>query len=139
MTAAAGRTSDLSWIDLIAGKQSGDPQQFGDIVLWRKDAPASYHLASVLDDAMDGISHIVRGKDLFAYTAVHRVLQKLLNLPEPVYWHHPLLLDPQGDKLAKSRLSEPLSVLRDNGVEGPELVEQLRQGLLPLGISSGTA
>ncbi|MEQ1551607.1 glutamate--tRNA ligase family protein, partial [Sphingorhabdus sp.] len=106
--------------------------------LWRKDVPASYHLAATLDDAADGISHVVRGMDLFVYTAVHRLLQVLLGLPEPVYWHHPLLLDEKGDKLAKSRLSKPLAELRAEGIPGIALVDQLRQGKLPLGISVTT-
>ncbi len=129
----------LQWTDLAADRQTANPALFGDIVLWRKDAPASYHLAATLDDAADGISHVVRGMDLFAYTAIHRLLQKLLGLPEPIYWHHPLLLDEKGDKLAKSRLSEPLSQLRASGLSGIELVEQLRQGQLPLGIGVSTA
>ncbi len=127
--------SELYWTDLIAGPQIADPLLFGDVILWRKDAPASYHLAATLDDAADGISHVVRGMDLFAYTAIHRLLQVLLGLPEPVYWHHPLLLDEKGDKLAKSRLSQPLSELRAEGISGIALVDQLRQGKLPLGIS----
>lgn len=135
VTAAMARGGDFGWIDLAAGRQYADPMQFGDVVLWRKDAPASYHLASVLDDAADGISHVVRGQDLFAYTAIHRLLQRLLDLPEPVYWHHPLLLDEKGDKLAKSRLSQPLSVLREQGVDGAALLASLRRGQLPLGIS----
>ena len=109
--------------------------QFGDVILWRKDAPASYHLAATLDDAADAISHVVRGMDLFAYTAIHRLLQKLLGLPEPLYWHHPLLLDEKGEKLAKSRLSQPLSELRSKGISGIESIGQLRQGKLPLGIT----
>lgn len=125
---------DLSWTDLAAGPQIADPMAFGDVVLWRKDAPASYHLAATIDDAADGISHVVRGQDLFAYSAVHRLLQALLGLPEPLYWHHPLLLDAKGDKLAKSRLSQPLADLRAQGLSGRKLIEQLRQGKLPLGI-----
>jgi glutamyl-Q tRNA(Asp) synthetase len=139
MTAAMERVGPLTWGDLQAGPQIVDPMQFGDVVLWRKDAPASYHLAATLDDATDGISHVVRGKDLFAYTAIHRVLQSLLDLPEPVYWHHGLLLDTQGEKLAKSRLSQPLADYRAQGIDGPELVAQLRRGKLPLGISTGPA
>jgi glutamyl-Q tRNA(Asp) synthetase len=135
MTAAMERTGPVTWKDLVAGQQSGDPQLFGDVVLWRKDAPASYHLAATLDDAADGISHVVRGKDLFAYTIIHRVLQELLDLSQPIYWHHGLLLDAKGDKLAKSRLSQPLAEYRAKGIGGAELVEQLRKGKLPLGIS----
>ena len=133
--AAVLRVGEHDWTDLLQGRQLGNAAQFGDVVLWRKDAPASYHMASVVDDAAGGISHIVRGMDLFAYTAIHRLLQKLLNLPQPAYWHHPLLLDEHGDKLAKSRLSEPLSALRDRGILGAILVKQLRGGELPLGIS----
>jgi glutamyl-Q tRNA(Asp) synthetase len=139
MTAAMAQVGPLTWSDLQAGPQSADPLQFGDVVLWRKDAPASYHLAATLDDAADGISHVVRGKDLFAYTAIHRVLQELLDLPETVYWHHGLLLDAKGDKLAKSRLSQPLADYRAQGIDGALLVEQLRTGELPLGISASEA
>ncbi len=139
MAKAVERVGLLRWDDLAAGPQQADAMQFGDVILWRKDAPASYHLAATLDDAADGISHVVRGQDLFAYTAIHRVLQALLDLPVPLYWHHPLLLDEKGEKLAKSRLSEPLSRLRVAGADGPALVEALRQGKPPLGISLSAA
>ncbi len=134
MAAAVARARELRWTDLVAGRQYADPMLFGDVVLWRKDTPASYHLAATMDDAADGISHIVRGQDLFAYTSVHRLLQVLLDLPEPLYWHHPLLLDDGGEKLAKSRSSEPLSALRDAGMAGQDLLAALRAGKLPIGI-----
>jgi glutamyl-Q tRNA(Asp) synthetase len=139
MEKALDLSGPLGWTDLAAGPQQADPMLFGDVVLWRKDSPASYHLAATIDDAADGISHVVRGMDLFAYTAIHRLLQELLGLPRPTYWHHPLLLDEDGNKLAKSRLSQPLSELRAKGISGIELVEQLRQGKLPLGIGVSTA
>jgi len=126
MAAAAEQTGPLRWTDLAAGVQHADPMQFGGVILWRKDAPASYHLAATLDDAADAISHVVRGMDLFAYTAIHRLLQNLLGLPEPLYWHHPLLLDEKGEELAESRLSQPLSELRSKGISGIETVGQLR-------------
>lgn len=129
----------LSWTDLEAGEQYADPMLFGDVVLWRKDTPASYHLAATVDDAADGISHVVRGKDLFAYTAIHRLLQQLLGLPEPVYWHHPLLLDESGEKLAKSKSSPALAVLRAAGEDGRALIDNLRHSVLPLGISRSDA
>ena len=129
----------LLWMDLAAGQQFADPMAFGDVVLWRKDAPASYHLAATVDDAADGITYVVRGKDLFAYTAIHRLLQNLLDLPEPVYWHHPLLLDNAGEKLAKSKSSPALSARRLAGESGTELMDNLRHRTLPLGISLSDA
>jgi len=139
MAKAAQMTGPLSWTDLVAGQQFADPLAFGDIVLWRKDTPASYHLAATVDDAADGISHVVRGKDLFAYTGIHRLLQQLLGLPTPLYWHHPLLLDSSGEKLAKSRSSPALCVRRAAGESGTALIDNLRQGTLPLGISLSNA
>lgn len=139
MANAAALVGPLNWADLAAGGQVADPMLFGDVVLWRKDAPASYHLAATVDDAADGISHVVRGKDLFAYTAIHRLLQALLDLPEPVYWHHPLLLDDSGEKLAKSKSSPALSARRLAGEDGKALIFNLRQGVLPLGISLSAA
>jgi glutamyl-Q tRNA(Asp) synthetase len=129
----------LMWMDLAAGQQFADPMAFGDVVLWRKDAPASYHLAATVDDAADGITYVVRGKDLFAYTAMHRLLQTLLDLPEPVYWHHPLLLDSAGEKLAKSKSSPALSARRLAGESGTKLMDNLRDRTLPLGISLSDA
>lgn len=139
MAKAMAIAGPLTWTDLAAGQQYADPMAFGDVVLWRKDAPASYHLAATCDDAADGITYIVRGKDLFAYTAIHRLLQHLLNLPEPIYWHHPLLLDANGEKLAKSKSSPALSVRRLAGESGHGLIDNLRQGTLTLGISLSDA
>ena len=78
------------------------PEQWGDAVILRKDVPASYHLAVVVDDARQGITHVTRGRDLFQATGLHRLLQVLLGLPEPLYQHHRLLVDADGRKLAKS-------------------------------------
>lgn len=136
---AVNLSGPLIWTDLAAGQQFADPMAFGDVVLWRKDAPASYHLAATVDDAADGITHVVRGKDLFAYTAIHRLLQALLDLPEPVYWHHPLLLDSTDEKLAKSKSSPALSAHRLAGASGTELIDNLRHATLPLGISLSDA
>lgn len=127
--------TQLQWYDIAAGQQDADPALFGDVVLWRKDAVASYHLAAVVDDAADGITHVVRGADLFAYTAVHAVLQKLLGLLQPVYWHHALLTSNGTDKLAKSRHSDALAALRERGDNGAQLAHDIRRGKLPLGIS----
>jgi glutamyl-Q tRNA(Asp) synthetase len=139
MEKAASITGALTWTEIDNGTPWADFAQFGDVVLWRKDAPASYHLAATVDDAADGISHVVRGKDLFAYTAIHRLLQELLGLPEPVYWHHPLLLNGSGEKLAKSKSSPALSARRLAGESGPALIDNLRQAVLPLGISLSNA
>jgi glutamyl-Q tRNA(Asp) synthetase len=91
------------------------PEQWGDVILGRKETPASYHLAVVLDDALQGVTHVVRGMDLFESTAIHRLLQELLGLPAPVYRHHRLLLDRDGRKLAKRTKSTTLRDLRASG------------------------
>lgn len=135
MAKALAEVGPLTWTDLAHGQQYADPGTFGDVVIWRKDAPASYHLAATVDDAADGITHVVRGKDLFAYTAIHRLLQQLLGLREAIYWHHPLVLDAQGEKLAKSKSAPALAVRRLSGVSGSELIDNLREGTLTLGIS----
>jgi len=139
MDAALERLGYLGWVDLAAGKQKADPAQFGDIAVWRKDAPASYHLAATLDDAASGISHVVRGMDLFAYSSLHVLLQKLLGQVQPVYWHHALILDENGEKLAKSRKSASLGALRESGIDGANLTAAIRKGELPLGMTLSDA
>jgi glutamyl-Q tRNA(Asp) synthetase len=94
---------------------AAEPALWGDTVIVRKDTPASYHLAVVLDDAMQGITHVVRGRDLYAATSLHRLLQVLLGLPEPVYHHHRLLLDTDGRKLSKSLRHTSLRTMRASG------------------------
>jgi glutamyl-Q tRNA(Asp) synthetase len=109
----------LSWQetgDGQAGLVDADPALWGDVVLSRSDAPSSYHLSVVMDDALQGVTHVVRGQDLFAATAVHRLLQVLLGLPQPVYHHHRLILDGDGRKLSKSEGSTGLAALRDEGL-----------------------
>jgi glutamyl-Q tRNA(Asp) synthetase len=92
------------------------PQAWGDVVLARKETPSSYHLSVVVDDAVQGVTHVVRGEDLFAATSVHCLLQHLLGLPTPVYHHHRLILDAEGRKLAKSTGSTALRELRGRGM-----------------------
>jgi glutamyl-Q tRNA(Asp) synthetase len=92
------------------------PEAWGDVVLARKETPTSYHLSVVVDDALQGVTHVVRGEDLFAATSVHRLLQELLDLPVPVYHHHRLILDGEGRKLAKSTGSTGLRELRGRGL-----------------------
>ncbi|MBL0967327.1 tRNA glutamyl-Q(34) synthetase GluQRS [Blastomonas sp. UPD001] len=132
---ALAQTGALVWHDMGAGEQAARPALFGDVVLARKDAPASYHLAVTLDDAHQQVSHVVRGRDLFLATHVHRLLQALLGLPVPLYRHHRLLAGSDGRKLAKSEGAAALALLREQGVDGPSLLENLRKGLLPSGIS----
>lgn len=128
-------TGSLQWLDEQHGKQTSHPERLGDVILVPKETPVAYHLAVTLDDGRDGITHVVRGDDLFASTGIHRLLQALLDLPTPVYFHHPLLLDEKGEKLAKSRGSASLSVLRLAGYSGHGLLQDLRQGIFPVGIS----
>jgi glutamyl-Q tRNA(Asp) synthetase len=99
---ASGRP--FAWrLDMATAADPDDPaQDWGDVVLGRKDVPASYHLAVVLDDAAQGVTHVVRGRDLERATEVHRVLQRLFGLPTPHYLHHRLILGPDGRKLSKS-------------------------------------
>jgi len=95
---------------------TGDAAQWGDVILARRDTPASYHLAVVVDDAAQAISHVIRGADLKAATAVHVLLQRLLGLPTPVYHHHRLILDGDGLKLSKSNAATSLAALRAAGL-----------------------
>jgi len=94
---------------------AADPWRWGDAVVVRKDTPTSYHLSVVVDDALQGVTHVVRGQDLETATDLHVLLQALLGLPTPLYHHHGLVLDPEGDKLAKSRQSQSLAELRAAG------------------------
>jgi glutamyl-Q tRNA(Asp) synthetase len=137
MARAAELAGPLEWTDALAGPQRAAPLAFGDVVLLRKEAPASYHLAATLDDAHQAISLVVRGQDLFQSTHVHRLLQALLGLPVPVWHHHPLLVEPDGRKLAKRRGSPALRDLRIAGEDGRALADRLRTGRFPAGLSLG--
>lgn len=116
----------LHWNDTLAGDVIADPRKFGDVVLVRKDLPASYHLAATLDDASDRVTLVTRGMDLFEASHIHRVLQALLGLPVPRWHHHTLVLDEDGQKLAKRRGSASLADRRKSGEDGLMLAEQLR-------------
>ncbi|UYH54390.1 tRNA glutamyl-Q(34) synthetase GluQRS [Qipengyuania sp. SS22] len=129
----------LTWEDALAGPQTADPREAGDVVIVRKDAPASYHLAATLDDAADGVTLVARGMDLFAATPIHRLLQALLGLPVPRWHHHGLLVDDSGQKLAKRRGSPSLADRREAGEDGLLLAEQLRLHSFPAGISLASA
>jgi glutamyl-Q tRNA(Asp) synthetase len=131
MAAAVARTGPLDWNDERAGRVVAQPQAHGDVVLARKDAPASYHLAVTVDDAAQGVTHVVRGLDLFGATDVHRLLQALLDLPTPVYHHHALLNDADGVRLAKRTHAPTLERLRLAGEDGIALARMLRAGRVP--------
>jgi glutamyl-Q tRNA(Asp) synthetase len=104
---------------------AANPWRWGDAVIVRKDTPTSYHLSVVVDDALQGVTHVVRGQDLEAATDLHVLLQALLGLPTPLYHHHGLVLDPEGDKLAKSRQSQSLAELRAAGVTPQDIRQRL--------------
>ncbi|WFU24096.1 tRNA glutamyl-Q(34) synthetase GluQRS [Bradyrhizobium sp. CB1717] len=121
MAAACRRVDGLSWNELGEGPDGENgtvparPEAWGDVILARKETPTSYHLSVVVDDALQGVSEIVRGQDLFHATAVHRLLQVLLVLPEPAYRHHALIRDEEGRKLSKSSRATGLRELRAAG------------------------
>ncbi|HEU5017012.1 MAG TPA: tRNA glutamyl-Q(34) synthetase GluQRS [Pseudolabrys sp.] len=122
MRAALARAPSLTWTEAGCGPAGetgavpADPAAWGDVIIARKDSPASYHLAVVIDDAAQAVSDVVRGRDLFYATGVHRLLQALLGLPAPRYHHHRLLLDAEGRKLSKSTAATGLRELRASGV-----------------------
>jgi glutamyl-Q tRNA(Asp) synthetase len=125
MAAAIARTGALSWGETGAESEAGSvaaaPQMWGDVVLARKETPTSYHLAVVVDDARQRVTHVVRGQDLFWSTSVHRVLQALLDLPAPSYHHHRLILDAEGKKLSKSTRATALRALRESGATAADI------------------
>jgi glutamyl-Q tRNA(Asp) synthetase len=121
MAAAVARVGDLGWNERgegSAGEQgavTAHPEAWGDVILARKEIPTSYHLSVVIDDALQGVTEVVRGQDLFWSTSVHRLLQALLDLPQPAYRHHRLVLDASGQKLSKSSGATGLRELRAGG------------------------
>jgi glutamyl-Q tRNA(Asp) synthetase len=127
MAAAMARAGSLTFTETGAGPQAQTgtvaalPQSWGDVVLARKEMPTSYHLSVVIDDAQQGVTHIVRGQDLFWATSVHRLLQALLGFPSPVYHHHRLVLDDAGRKLSKSTRSTSLRALRAAGATAADI------------------
>ena len=131
---ASEQAGPLAWHDHDV-KVTAAPGRFGDVVLARKDAPASYHLAVTVDDAALGVTDVVRGRDLFDSTHVHRLLQALLGLPTPHYRHHPLLTDGRGERLAKRHQAPTLGDLRASGADAAELAAMLRRGQMPAGYS----
>jgi glutamyl-Q tRNA(Asp) synthetase len=139
MMKAVRATGDLHWTDAAAGEVLAEPDRFGDVVLARKDAPTSYHLAVTVDDAAQGVTDVVRGRDLFAATDVHRLLQALLELPVPRYHHHALLADENGRRLAKRNHAPTLADLRAAGADPERLAADLLDGILPAGFTAAAS
>jgi glutamyl-Q tRNA(Asp) synthetase len=132
--AAVTRAGVLTWTEKGSGPQgqtglmTAAPQRWGDVVLARKELPTSYHLAVAVDDALQGVTDVVRGQDLFWATSIHRLLQALLGLPEPVYHHHRLILDDEGRKLSKATQATSLRELRDSGLSALDIRRRLGLG-----------
>ena len=127
MARASDWAGPLRWSETGAGPAgergeiAAEPEAWGDVVLARKEMPTSYHLSVVVDDALQGVTHVVRGNDLFWSTSVHRLLQALLGLPAPTYHHHRLIRDHDGKKLSKSTSATALRELRARGVTPAEI------------------
>lgn len=119
---AIRRAGALGWHDQKGGDQPARPERFGDIVLARKDAPAAYHLAVVVDDAEQGVTRVTRGEDLFEATDVQVLLQTLLDLPRPTYGHHKLVLNAEGKRLAKRDRAATIQALRAAGATPAEVL-----------------
>lgn len=132
---AAAETEPLYWRDGHTEVQA-EPETHGDVVLARKDAPVSYHLAVTVDDSAQGVTDVVRGRDLYCATDVHRLLQALLGLPTPLYHHHPLLAGADGLRLAKRNGAPTLRALREGGADPVALAANLLTGQMPYGYSA---
>jgi glutamyl-Q tRNA(Asp) synthetase len=128
---AASITGPLTFHDLRFGTISVNPDLLGDVVLARKDIGTAYHLAVVVDDAYQEITHVTRGEDLLSSTHVHRLLQALLGLPEPVYLHHELILDEHGKRLAKRCDALSIAALRESGLECSPELQSVLHGFRP--------
>jgi glutamyl-Q tRNA(Asp) synthetase len=124
-----------SWTEANGRRFNSAREDFDDVILARKDAPAAYHLACVVDDSASGVTLVTRAADLRASTPIQRLLQMLLELPEPTYLHHRLVAHADGRRLAKRDLAPTLAAMREKGVEGEALAADLLAGKLPLGFS----
>ena len=133
MEAACAQAKNLGWSehgegpDGEQGAVAARPEAWGDVILARKETPTSYHLSVVIDDALQGVTDVVRGRDLFWSTSVHRLLQSLLGLPQPIYRHHPLMTDASGQKLSKSTGATGLRDLRAGGATPADVRRLVQQ------------
>ena len=139
MEAALGKVGrPLVWRetgpDLQAREVVGEPSLWGDATLSRKDIPASYHIAVVVDDALQGVTDVVRGEDLYLATGLHRLLQALLDLPVPSYRHHGLLRDASGLKLSKSSRAKSIRAFREEGFSAAAVRDRLSPDLIFMGV-----
>lgn len=132
---AAACAGPLDWEDEGEGRIRAAPETLGDVILARKEAGTSYHLAVTVDDAAQGVTDVVRGRDLFEATHVHRLLQALLDLPAPRYHHHPLIVGADGERLAKRKAAPAIAALREDGVDPEVLVADMRKGRFPIGFA----
>ncbi len=128
---AFAATGPLTFHDLRFGTITVNPSLLGDVVLARKDIGCAYHLAVVVDDTFQEITHVTRGEDLLASTHVHRLLQALLGLPELVYHHHPLVVDKDGKRLAKRCDALSVAAMRDSGMTAGEVLEKAMESPRP--------
>jgi glutamyl-Q tRNA(Asp) synthetase len=128
-----------SWTEDDGERFTTGPEDFEDVILARKDAPAAYHLACVIDDSESGVTLVVRGADLRSSTPVQQLLQQLLGLPEPAYLHHALVTHQDGRRLAKRDLAPTLAAMRESGLDGRALAADLLAGKLPLGFTFSDA
>jgi glutamyl-Q tRNA(Asp) synthetase len=135
MAKAIAQTGPLTWHERDQGRIMAEPLTEGDIIIARKDIGTSYHLAVTIDDAAQGITHVVRGMDLFSATHVHRLLQALLGLPTLHYQHHPLIVGSDGTRLAKRKQSPALAALREQGINPQMLVQMMREKRFPVGFA----
>jgi glutamyl-Q tRNA(Asp) synthetase len=137
VAASVARTGPLDWVE-GAGRAGVDPARLGDVVLARKEFPASYHLAVTVDDALQGVTLVTRGVDLFEATAIHRLLQELLGLPAPRYRHHPLVTDAAGRRLAKRDHATTIRSLREEGRSAAEVLEMVQRARSPPSAGRGS-
>jgi glutamyl-Q tRNA(Asp) synthetase len=123
----------LDWTETGTDLVRANPLPHGDVIIARKDAATSYHLAVTIDDAAQGVTDVVRGTDLFGSTHIHRLLQAVLGLPTPRYHHHPLIGGEDGERLAKRKQSPSIAALRSAGVDPLRLIDGMRRGVFPVG------
>lgn len=130
LAAAMARSGPLAWVE-DGRPVAAEPAALGDVVLARKEVPTSYHLAVTVDDALQGVSLVTRGADLFAATHIHRLLQALLGLPTPRYRHHPLVTDAEGRRLAKRNGALSVRAMRQAGMTPAEILRAASESCIP--------